>query len=59
MITKGEVFILSKAMPPRYPKGDPRNERRKGPGARFGAALRRYKKEHGRSWFEDMKGDNQ
>ena len=55
MITKEEVRELRQAMPPRHPRGDPRNKLRQGAGARFAAALRRYQREHGRSWFDDMK----
>lgn len=51
MTTWEEVEALRKAIPARYPRRDPRNVLRIGPGARFGAALRRYKKEHGISWY--------
>ncbi len=57
MITKEEVLKLRDAMPPRYPSGDERNYARVLPGSAFGEALRLYKKQHGRSWFADMKED--
>lgn len=56
MITKEEVLKLREAIPSRQPRGSPQNKKRIGPSTTFAAALRRYKKEHGSSWFEDMKG---
>ena len=53
MITWEEVDELRKGWPPRYPRGDPRNYARRSYGGRFGAALKQYKREHGRPWQED------
>ena len=52
MITWEEVMELRQLIPRRYPRGDSRNLLRIGPERRFAAAYRRYKKEHGISWFQ-------
>lgn len=46
-----EVMALRQAIPIRFPEGDPRNIDRIIPERRFKSALRRYKREHGKSWF--------
>ncbi len=59
MITKEDILELMRALPPRLPRGSPENNARRAPGAKLGAGLRRYKKEHGISYFDDMKGDKE
>jgi len=53
-ITFDEILKLREAVPPRRPRGSPENRARQGPGAVLAAALRRYQREHGRSFFEDI-----
>ena len=55
MITGEEVLALREAIPPRFPRGDSQNKRRLGPGRVFGAALRKFQREHGVSWFSWLK----
>lgn len=59
VITKEEVLKLGEAIPPRYPRGDPRNYARLAPAARFWKAVIKYEKEHGRSWFDDMQKEGE
>jgi len=55
MITKEDVQRMQSLMSPRQPKGHPANKRRMSQAAKYGAALKQYKREHGRTWFDDMK----
>ncbi len=45
-----EVRRLGAMLPPRGPRGDPKNKERCSAGARWGAARRQYHKEHGVLW---------
>lgn len=47
-----EVEEIRKAMPPRPPSGSPGSKDWDEADRRFEQALKRYKKEHGVSWFD-------
>jgi len=55
VITYEQVLALRDAIPPRQPRGDPRNLVRVMAGANWFAALARYESDHGESWFIEMK----
>ena len=55
MIPYEEVLALRDALPPRQPRGDPRNIARVKTGCRWFKAIARYQREHGESWFVEMK----